>query len=306
VLHGDEFGARKNLSESSPVTFASSGDGVAVKKLTEEFCEALWRGDAQKVRRLVSRIEPNAEDRWHRSPLAMAAQYGDVELVRELLARGADVDAGRLHLTPLAYAARRGADEIVRELRDAGAAVSVIAAVYSGDRRAVAEKDLALDEEGTPLLLHAAQSLHLAIAADLLDRGVEVGATDPSGETALHRVANLRRVDGAKAAQMASLLLERKAPVDAVNHLGVTPLHHAVRARNLAVAEVLLANGANPNAADKRGSTPLHRACWSTGASDTAGVEAAPFIELLLEHGADPKVRDKRGRAAGKQRLKRS
>jgi ankyrin repeat protein len=149
-----------------------------------------------------------------------------------------------------------------------------------------------------PLLFHAAQSLHDEIVGDLLDRGADVAATSAFGETALHRVANLRRADGPKAARVAMLLIDRGAPVDAPNRDRVTPLHQAVRARNLAVVEVLLERGADPNAADKRGSTPLHRASSSTGAGGTAGVDAAPFVELLLAHGADPKQKDKRGRPA--------
>jgi ankyrin repeat protein len=263
-----------------------------------EFCEAVWKGDTRTIARLVSRIDPNREDRWRRRPLSMVAQYGNASLVRQLLDRGADVDGGRLHLTPVAYAAARGACEIVELLRGAGASISVVTSVYLGDRRAVAKADLVVDEEATPLLLHAAQSLNAEIVGDLLNRSADVAATDRFGETALHRVADLRRADGPRAARVARLLIERGATVDARNRDAVAPLHQAVRARNLAVAEVLLAFGADPNAADKRGSTPLHRASSSTGAGGTAGIDAAPLVDLLLARGADPKQKDRRGRPA--------
>ncbi len=266
--------------------------------LVSEFCEAVWREDARKIARLISQIDPNAEDRWQRRPLSMAAQYGDAKLARELLERGAEVDAGRSQLTPITHAAARGAHEIVELFQGAGAAISVVTSVYLGDRAAVAKAALVVDEEGTPLLLHAAQSLNAEIVADLLDRGADTAAADRFGETALHRVADLRRADGPRAARVARLLIERGALVDACNRDGVTALHQAVRARNLAVVEVLLERGANPNAADKRGSTPLHRAASSTGAGNTAGIDPAPFIDLLLGRGADPKQKDKRGRVA--------
>jgi ankyrin repeat protein len=266
--------------------------------LVTQFNEALWRGDEKTIARLVTRVDPNAVGRWHGTPLAAAAQWGDERLVRQLLERGANVDAGKTHLTPLAKAAARGAHEIVELLRSRGASVSVVASVYLGDRRAVARADLVVDEIGTPLLLHAAQSLDADIVGDLLDRGADVAVTDPRGETALHRVADLRRTDGPRAARVAALLIARGAAVDARNFDDVTPLHQAVRARNLAVVEVLLDRGANPNAADKRGSTPLHRACSSSGAGHTAGIDPAPFVALLVARGADPKQKDKRGRPA--------
>jgi ankyrin repeat protein len=270
------------------------------------FCEAVWRGDARTLARLLPQIDPNAEDRWHRTPLAMVAQYGDVALARQLLDRGAHVDGGRALLTPITHAARRAAREMVELLRGAGAAISVLTSIYLADRCAVARGELVVDEEGTPSLLHAAQSLNAEIVADLLDRGADLTATDRFGETALHRVADLRRADPTRAQQVARVLLERGAAVDARNRDGVTPLHQAVRARNLAVVEVLLHAGADPNAADKRGSTPLHRASSSSGAGHTAGIDPLPFVELLLARGADPKRRDNRGRAALPARGSRS
>jgi ankyrin repeat protein len=296
---------------SFPLADAADDGEVAVESPGDmdqvtEFCEAVWKGDARTIARLVSRIDPNKEDRWRRTPLSMVARYGKARLARQLLERGADVDGGRSLLTPLAHAAARRRHDLVEVLRGAGAAITAVTSVYLGDRRALAEADLAPDEEGTPLLLHAAQSLHAEIVADLLDRGASVTETDPFGETALHRVADLRRVDGPRAAGVARLLIERGAPVDARNRDAVTPLHQAVRARNLAVVKVLLASGADPNAADKRGSTPLHRASSSTGAGGTAGVDPAPFVELLLARGADPKQKDRRGRPALRVRRAKS
>jgi ankyrin repeat protein len=132
----------------------------------------------------------------------------------------------------------------------------------------------------------------------LLDHGAGVGEADPNGETALHRVADLRQAPTAAAAA-AKLLLDRGADPDARNWDDVTPLHQAVRARNLPVVEILLAGGADPNARDKiRGSTPLRRAVCGTGAGGTAGAGAlmVPLTRILLEYGADPDARDKSGR----------
>ena len=49
-------------------------------------------------------------------------------------------------------------------------------------------------------MLHAAESLRAEIVGDLIDRGADVAIGDRFGETALHRVADLRRTDGERAA----------------------------------------------------------------------------------------------------------
>jgi ankyrin repeat protein len=300
------FTSRVRRRRRARATIESSAMARATRPASPvtAFNEALWRHDDAAIARLAPRIDPNAVDRWHRAPLAMAAQYGDLATVRGLLGRGARPDADRRYLTPITYAARRGACDIVDALRDAGATVSIATSIYLGDRAAVsralgaiAMAATAVDEEGTPLLLHAAESLHAEIVVLLLDAGADVAAADRFGETALHRVADLRHADGERASGVAALLVDRGAQVDARNRDDVTPLHQAVRARNLAVVELLLARGADANTRDKRGSTPLHRAVSSTGAGGTAGVDAAPFVAALLAHGANPDQRDARARS---------
>ena len=271
----------------------------------EVFCRALWRHEHATVAALASKVDPNAKDKWGHTPLLAAAQYGDLALVKLLVLRGGELDQGKTYLTPLTLAARRGADDIVSFLRRQGAVPSIVTLIYLGAREGFVQslkRDPALsklrDEEGTPILHHAAQALRPDMVELLLKKGATVSDTDAGGETALHRVSDLRRAPPKPAAKMATLLLDRGADPNARNWDAVTPLHQAVRARNLAVVQVLLERGADPNAKDKlRGSTPLRRAVSGTGAGETAGTSAlmAPLTKLLLEHGADPNACDKRG-----------
>jgi ankyrin repeat protein len=269
------------------------------------FCRALWRGEKDVVNRLAPLIDPNGHDRWGHTPLSTAVQYGDLPLVSLLVRRGAEVNQRRRFLTPVTVAARRGDASIVEYLRDAGAVLSIVTWAYLGKDNLIA-RELARDplladlrdEAGTPLIHHAVEALRPSIVSLLLDHGASIAGTDPNGETPLHRLADMRRAPAGEAGKMATLLLDRGADPNARNWDHVTPLHQAVRARNLGVVEVLLARGADPNARDKsRGSTPLRRAVSGTGAGGTAGTVdlMAPLTRLLLKYGADPDMRDKRG-----------
>jgi ankyrin repeat protein len=275
------------------------------KDNVEAFCRALWRHEEATVAFLSGLVDPNGRDRWGNTPLLMAAQYGDLPLVSLLLRRGGDVDQQRRHLTPITLAARRKASAIVSYLREKGATVSILTWIYLGDRKQF-ERELARDprqsvlrdEQDTPILHHAVQALQPWFVQRLIDHGATVSDADSTGETPLHRCADIRQAPQAPAATMASLLLDRGADPDARNWDNVTPLHQAVRARNLAVVEVLLARGADPNARDKiRGSTPLRRAVSGTGAGGTAGTAAlmVPLTRILLKYGADPDACDNRG-----------
>ena len=64
---------------------------------------------------------------------------------------------------------------------------------------------------------------------------------------------------------------------------GGTSLHHAAKAGQKEIIELLIANGADVNAKDKDGETPLHKAS-SSGEKE--------IIELLIAKGADVNAKD--------------
>ena len=98
---------------------------------------------------------------------------------------------------------------------------------------------------------------HLAAGTDVNDRG---GIT---GLTALHQAAFHGH------AEIAALLIEAGADVNAASRRGETPLHSTVYWEHREVAALLLANGAAVNAKLENGQTPLD---WAVqlGASDMA------------------------------------
>lgn len=91
-----------------------------------------------------------------------------------------------------------------------------------------------------PAILTMAADGAVSLVRDLLDRGVPVDATDPTGATALHAAAH--------AGQVASLdvLLEAGAEVDRPDHEGTTPLMMAAWAGRSPAVRRLLEAGADP------------------------------------------------------------
>ncbi len=100
-----------------------------------------------------------------------------------------------------------------------------------------------------------------------------VNSYSNDGFTPLHLAAFFGRPETAK------MLLERKAPVNAVakNSTKVMPLHSALAGGSTPIAEMLVDHGADVNAAQQAGYTPLHEAAQS------GNLQAAI---LLLGHGA--------------------
>lgn len=101
------------------------------------------------------------------------------------------------------------------------------------------------------------------------------------GETPLHQAI------AAFSVRIAQMLLEFQADPNIQQNDGDTPLHQAVFKGNNEVTELLLKHNADPNIVNKCfGRSPLHNA-----------VEYGSFevVELLIRHGANPDIEDKSG-----------
>jgi len=71
--------------------------------------------------------------------------------------------------------------------------------------------------------------------------------------------------------------LDKKKPLDAQDHKGITPLGYAVGANRIAAVKLLLDSRANPFAVDSSGNSALHYA---------AGYGRKELVEYLLKTGA--------------------
>jgi ankyrin repeat protein len=144
------------------------------------------------------------------------------------------------------------------------AAQSVREASRDGDAEAVrsalasdAGAALETDGDGRTPLHHAASRGYLEIAILLIDAGADVNATDEDGERPIHRAV---RYDED---QVVELLLERGAEVDARNGYGRTPLLLVARETgSVPMAGLLLDTGADANARDRFDDPPIHLAAW--------------------------------------------
>jgi uncharacterized protein len=137
----------------------------------------------------------------------------------------------------------------------------------------------ALGAQSTSPLADAAMRGDIAAVKSLIKQGVDVGAAQGDGMTALHWAAE--RGD----AELAEVLVYAGANVSAVTRIGLyTPLHLAAKAGNPAVVRVLIKGGAEVNAkSNPSGATAVHLAALS-GNPDV--------INLLADAKADLNARE--------------
>ncbi len=133
-------------------------------------------------------------------------------------------------------------------------------ALYEGDGKRAEEL---LAEGGDPDVFEAAAFGRIERLRELLDADSSLAtAWSPDGFTALHFTAFFGRPEAA------ALLLERQADPSARarNPMQVEPLHSAAAASQTEIARMLLDAGADVNARQEGGFVPLHAAAQSGNA----------------------------------------
>ena len=133
------------------------------------------------------------------------------------------------------------------------------------------------------LLMMSAKSGDLATALVLLDRGVDVGAKDFTGQTALHFAA----ANGHD--PVVGLLVERGADMEARNFRSETAMHLGAANGHSPVVKILIDQGAEKEAEDNENQTALRLA---------AANGQSPVVGHLIDSGADKEAKDSKGRTA--------
>lgn len=143
-----------------------------------------------------------------------------------------------------------------------------------------------------PHSLCAAASMgHADLARLLIDNGADVEARNRSGQTPLHLAANRDH------AEIIRLLLDSGADIDAAeSRYAYRPLHIVASNGSVDVIELLVRRGADLDTQTLRGHTALHLAA----AKGNAGV-----VEVLLKYRAKLDIRDNDGLTALEQAEKR-
>ncbi|CAG0884303.1 unnamed protein product [Cyprideis torosa] len=157
----------------------------------------------------------------------------------------------------------------------------------------------------TPLLFASRCSSNHSVCEALLAHGADPNITDNEKTSPLHETM---------LAETATLLIQKKANVNAKTRSGETPLFTATERDCRPVIKVLLAHRADPNIAGKHKKIPLHVARSAetaelliqrkanVNATDKNGKtplfaatenDCHPVVEVLLAHGADPNIASK-------------
>jgi ankyrin repeat protein len=137
--------------------------------------------------------------------------------------------------------------------------------------------------DNTSLLHHATLKKNGNIAKLLIEKGANVNAVSRDGDNPLNGAILSGNIE------IVELLIKAGANVNAVNATsvnGYTPLYRAISEENNNIAKLLIEKGANVNVASANGYTPLHRAI-SEGNNNIA--------KLLIEKGANVNVASANG-----------
>jgi ankyrin repeat protein len=274
--------------------------GAKVGAATDLGVTPLWtaslNGSDEMVRRLLKAgADPNAALLAGETPVMVAARTGNPSVLEQLLAKGANPNArGGRGQTALMWAVSEKHPEAVKVLIAHGADVHARSSVWNEvmavPPHGYLDYNRAIPHGGDTALMFAARAGDVASAGLLVAAGANVNDTDAWGVSATTMAAHAGYRD------VVEFLLEHGADANA-SKAGFAALHAAIMRRDLPMADVLIAHGADVNA-PLRSWTPTRRSSKDFHFSPEL-VGATPFwlaarfaepdvMRLLVKHGADP------------------
>jgi ankyrin repeat protein len=232
---------------------------VDTLSLDGQIADAAHQGRARDLDKLLAQHPRKIAitgSRWNRPLLHIAAGEGHIDCVDVLLRRGFDIGTrDRLdHATALHWAVQAGAVDVIKRLIDKGADVD-----GEGDAHQIGALGWAtcfnhVRKEAADYLLAcgAKATIFAAVALNRADLVRKLVADDPT----LLRMRKMSRFEHYRTPlhlavlknrpQMVKLLLELGADATARDGRGYTPLGHVTTRTHRAIAETLIAAGANP------------------------------------------------------------
>jgi ankyrin repeat protein len=206
---------------------------------------------------LENGVNPNAPDRYGKTPLYYAASFNETQTVELLLASHADPNVGmdnrkpsEFPATPLQIAAYMGNLRVAETLIAAGAR---------------------MDATGPTALHFAVRGIHLDIIHYLLEKGADLNVRDAEGTSPLDEAVWNGSIDA-----VAILLAHGARLNEAETKTGATPINEAAYRGNTRVVQYLLQFHPDLDIRDKEGYSPLENAA-------RRGKEAAAVLLLEAE-----------------------
>ncbi|KAK2774486.1 37s ribosomal protein rsm22 [Colletotrichum kahawae] len=271
---------------------------------TRLFMRAIAIGHLGAMEYLSGQLDDATKASTSPAALSTAIKSSNIEALIWLLERGFDVNSQDSDgLTPLGRAAPGGLISVclllIQRREDIGLDIDLegsdgrsplVLAVINDHVEVVG---LLLDGKASISNMDSGADLHaltlaarygrVEIARLLLDANAALDAEDENGETALTMAAS-KGHDG-----VLQLLIDRKANIEATSRNGSTPLTVAAHEGHVRISRLLLNHGANTNARDDDDSTPLHLA---------ARKGHHHVVKLLLDNDADIEAKDRWGFSA--------
>ncbi len=258
------------------VTQLAIGNITTIENLTEEDQNyyndmlriAITRNYETAVQKLLALgADPNHEDENQKTPLLLALEKNNPSLVQMLLASGANSNrADQNDYTPLLSA-----------LNTSTPSFPIIEMLLANG----ADSNYNTLEGDTPLLLATAAD-NIAIIKLLLESGATPNTNNPNiaienKTTPLHEAAQNGLIE------IATLLLNAGADINARNQHNQTPLHLAVDNFDVKMAQFLLKEGASCNSQDEIGNSPLH---WAAQKGNRELIQLLkPHANCFLKNG---------------------